>query len=84
VNEVSKLKHQLDGDIVVYASFQLVQALVEHDLIDELRLTIFPFVLGAGQRLLDETNNKIPMHLINSTTIGDHLVFLAYQPVENA
>src|SRR5437667_4972145 len=54
VNEVSKLKQGLDGDIVVYASGQLVHTLIEHDLVDELRLMIYPFVLGAGQRLFGE------------------------------
>src|ERR1017187_5771221 len=49
-NEVSKLKQEISGDIVVYASFQLVHTLMEHDLVDELRLMIYPFVLGAGER----------------------------------
>ena len=48
VNEISKLKQQLDGDIVVYASFQLARTLIEHNLVDELRLMIYPVVLGAG------------------------------------
>ena len=84
VNEVSKLKHELDGEIVVPASFQLVHTLMEHDLVDELRLKIFPVVLGAGERLFGETSDKKPMRLVNSKTIGDDIAFLTYQPVRNA
>jgi RibD C-terminal domain len=58
LNEVTKLKHELNGEIVVPASFQLVHALMEHDLVDELRLKIFPVVLGAGKRLFGETSDK--------------------------
>jgi dihydrofolate reductase len=79
VNEVSKLKQELDGDIVVYASCQLVRTLMEHDLVDELRLTVYPVVLGAGERLFGETSDKKSMRLINARTLGDDLVFLTYQ-----
>ena len=58
VNEVSKLKQELDGDIVVYASYQLGRTLIEHDLVDELRLFVFPVVLGAGERLFGETSDR--------------------------
>src|SRR6266571_9152327 len=58
LNEVSKLKQQIDGDIVIAGSFQLVHTLMEHDLVDELRLKIFPVVLGAGKRLFGETSDK--------------------------
>jgi dihydrofolate reductase len=61
VDEVSKLKEGLDGEIVVYASYQLVRTLIEHDLVDELRLVVFPVVLGAGERLFGETSEKKPM-----------------------
>jgi dihydrofolate reductase len=81
VNEVSKLKQKLVGDIVVYASTQLVHTLIEHDLVDELRLVIYPVVLGAGKRLFGQTSNKKPMRLINTRTIGDGLAFLTYQLV---
>jgi dihydrofolate reductase len=84
VNEVSKLKQQLAGDIVVPASFQLVRTLIEHDLIDELRLMIYPVVLGAGERLFGETSDKKPMRLVDTQTVGDDLAFLTYQPVPNA
>ena len=84
VSEVSKLKQELNGEIVVYASFQLVHALIEHDLVDELRLMIYPFVLGAGERLFDETSDKKPMRLVDTRTVGDGLAFLTYVPVRAA
>ena len=84
VSEVSKLKQQLTGDIVVYASYQLVHTLIEHDLVDELRLMVYPVVIGAGERLFGETSDKKPMRLIESRTVGGGLVFLTYQPVRDA
>jgi dihydrofolate reductase len=84
VNEVSKLKQQLAGDIVVPASFQLVRTLIEHDLADELRLMIYPVVLGAGQRLFGETSDKKPLRLISTRTVGNDLAYLTYQPVRDA
>src|SRR5215510_605149 len=65
VNEVSKLKQELDGEIVSPASFQLLRTLIEHDLVDELRLKIFPVVLGAGERLFGKTSDKKPMRLVD-------------------
>ncbi|NMI54741.1 MULTISPECIES: dihydrofolate reductase family protein [unclassified Streptomyces] len=84
VDEVSKLKQELDGDLVVYASSRLVHTLMEHDLVDELRLTVFPVVLGAGERLFGETSDKKPMRLVHARTVGDGLAFLIYQPVQDA
>jgi dihydrofolate reductase len=84
VNEVSKLKQALDGEIVVYASYQLVRTLLEHDLVDELRLVVFPVVLGAGERLFGETSDKKPMRLVDTRTIGDGLAFLTYEMVRDA
>ena len=81
VNEVSKLKQQLAGDIVVPASFQLVCTLIEHDLADELRLMIYPVVLGAGERLFGETSDKKPLRLISTRTVGNDLAYLTYQAV---
>jgi dihydrofolate reductase len=81
VNEVSALKHELDGDIVALASFQLVQTLMEHDLIDELRLKIFPVVLGTGKRLFSMTGDKNPMRLLDTQTLGDGVAFLTYELV---
>jgi dihydrofolate reductase len=84
VNEVSKLKQELNGEIVVYASFQLGRTLMEHDLVDELRLMIFPFVLGAGERLFGEASDKKDMRLLDTRTVGDGLAFLTYEPVRDA
>jgi dihydrofolate reductase len=84
VNEVSKVKQELNGDIVVYASFQLVHTLIEHDLVDELRLMIYPVVLGAGERLFGETSDKKPMRLVDAQTVGDGVAFLTYEPVRDA
>ena len=84
VTEVSKLKQQLDGEIVVPASRQLGRTLIEHDLADELRLVVFPVVLGAGERLFGQTSNKKPLRLVDARTIGDSLAFLTYQLVRDA
>jgi dihydrofolate reductase len=84
VNEVSRLKQQLAGDIVVPASFQLVRMLIEHDLADELRLMIYPVVLGAGERLFGETSDKKPLRLLSTRTVGNDLAYLTYQPVRDA
>jgi len=84
VNEVSKLKQELNGEIVVPASFQLVRTLMEHDLADELRLKIFPVVLGAGERLFGETSGQKPMRLINTQTVEGGVAFLTYQRVRDA
>jgi dihydrofolate reductase len=81
VNEVSKLKQELKGEINVPASFQLARTLIEHDLVDELRLKIFPVVLGAGERLFGETSDKKPMRLVDSQTVGDGIAFLTYERV---
>ena len=83
-NEISTLKQQLDGDILVLASFQLVRTLMEHDLLDELRLKIYPVVLGDGKRLFGETSDKKPMRLVDTKAIGDGLVFLTYEFVREA
>jgi dihydrofolate reductase len=81
LNEVSKLKQELSGEIVVPASFQLIHTLMEHDLVDELRLRIFPVVLGAGKRLFGETSDKRAMRLIDTQNVEDHVVFLTYEVV---
>jgi dihydrofolate reductase len=81
LDEVLKLKHEVDGEIVVPASFQLVRVLLEHDLVDELRLKIFPIVLGAGERLFGETSDKKALRLVDSRTIDGDIVFLTLEPV---
>jgi dihydrofolate reductase len=84
VHQVLKLKQELDGEIVVYASYQLGRTLMEHDLVDELRLVVFPVVLGAGERLFGETSDKKPMRLLHARTVGDGLAFLTYELVRDA
>ena len=81
VREVSKLKQQISGEILVYASYQLVHTLMENDLVDELRLVIFPVVLGAGERLFGETGDSKPMRLVDVATLGEGLARLTYETV---
>ena len=83
VTEVSRLKEELDGEIVVPASYQLGRTLMERDLVDELRLVVFPVVLGTGERLFGETSAKKPMRLVNAQTIGEGLVYLTYKFVRD-
>ena len=84
VDEVSKLKQELNGEIVVLGSPQLARALIEHDLVDELRLSIYPVVLGAGARLFGETSGKKPMRLVDTRTVGDGIAIVTYEPVRDA
>ena len=84
VEEVSNLKQELHGEIVVPASYQLGRTLIEHDLVDELRLVVFPVVLGAGEHLFGEAGDRKPMRLVDARTIGDGLAFLTYEFVRNA
>ena len=81
VTEVTRLKQKLDGEIVVPGSFQLVRTLMDHDLVDELRLMIYPVALGAGERLFGETSDKKPLRLVASQTLGEDIAFLTYVPV---
>ncbi len=81
VGHISELKQALGGEILVYGSFQLVRMLTEHDLVDELRLMVYPVVLGAGERLFGETSDKKPMRLLGVRTVGDDLALLTYEPV---
>jgi dihydrofolate reductase len=84
LDDVSKLKQELDGDIVVAASRQLVRMLMEHGLVDEVRLMIHPVVLGAGERLFGETSDKRSMRLLDTRTVGDGLAYLTYETVRDA
>jgi dihydrofolate reductase len=84
VEEVSRLKQEQDGDIVVHGSPQLVQILLDHDLVDELRLMVFPVVLGSGKRLFGETSDKKPLRLTDSKVVGDGVAILTYEPAAAA
>jgi dihydrofolate reductase len=76
---VAKLREEHAGDIVVHGSAQLVQGLIEHDLVDELRLMVYPVVLGTGKRLFGDTNDKKRLRLADSKTVGDGVTILVYQ-----
>jgi dihydrofolate reductase len=78
VGEVSKLKQEIDGEIVVFASNQLVHTLVEHDLVDQLRLMVYPVVAGAGKRLFEQISDPKRLRLVGARTIGDNLASLTY------
>ena len=84
VSEIAQLKQEKDGDIVVSGSFQLLRTLLEHDLVDELRLKIFPVVLGAGERLFGETNDKKPMRLVETRALDDGIAYLTYERLQAA
>jgi dihydrofolate reductase len=79
--EVERLKREIDGEILVYGSTQLVQKLLENGLVDELRLMVHPVVVGAGKRLLGETSEVRPLRLVDSKQVGEGVVILTYEPV---
>ena len=78
--EVGKLRQEQDGDIVVHGSARLVQTLIEHDLVDEFRLMVYPVVLGSGKRPFGETSDKKPLRLVDSKVVGDGVAILIYEP----
>ena len=80
VDEVRKLRHKHEGDIVVHGSARLVQTLVEHDLVDEFRLMVYPVVLGGGKRLFGETSEMKPLRLVDSRVVGDGVTILVFEP----
>jgi dihydrofolate reductase len=82
-DEVKRLKREIDGQILVHGSTQLVRTLMEHELVDELRLLVHPVVVGAGKRLLGETNASRPLRLVDTRTVGDGVVILTYEPIRN-
>ena len=84
VQEVTKLKQEVDGDIYVHGSRQLAQTLIEHDLVDELHLMVFPVILGTGKRIFGDTSDKKPLRLTDSKTVGDGVNILIYQPATEA
>ena len=79
VKEISELKRKVDGEILVYGSNQLVRTLIEQNLADELRLVVFPVVLGTGVRIFDETGDKKPLHLVDTRKMGEGLVYCTYE-----
>jgi dihydrofolate reductase len=83
-DEVAKLHREIDGVILVAGSAQLVQGLLEHDLVDELRLMVFPVLLGEGKRLFGDVTAKKPLNLVDSKTIGDGIALLTYEPASAA
>jgi dihydrofolate reductase len=78
--EVARLRKELDGDILVYGSRRLSQALIGMGLVDELRLLVYPLVLGTGDRLFGETQDKIALHLVESRPLGGGVVHTVYAP----
>jgi dihydrofolate reductase len=84
VDEILKLKQELDGEIVVLGSPQLARTLIEHDLVDELRLMIYPVVLGAGVRLFGETSEEKFMRFVDAQKVGDGIAILTYEPVRES
>jgi dihydrofolate reductase len=83
-DEVTKLRREFTGDIVIPASFRIVRILIEHDLVDEIRLKVFPVVLGAGQRLFGETSGRKPIHLVDVRTLDGDTTYLTYERVRDA
>jgi dihydrofolate reductase len=79
VEEVSKLRQDIDGEIGVHGSARLAQTLLEHDLVDGLHLMVFPVVLGTGKRLFGETSDKKPMRLTDSKIVGAGVAILVYE-----
>jgi dihydrofolate reductase len=75
---IAKVKQESDGDVVVHGSAQLAQALIERDLVDELRLMVFPVVLGTGKRLFGDPGEKKKLRLVDSKVVGDGVVILTY------
>ena len=82
--QVSKVKEQADGDVLVAGSAQLVRSLAEHDLVDEYRLMVFPIVLGSGKRLFSETSGKRRLRLVDSKAVGDGIAILTYDTAAGA
>jgi dihydrofolate reductase len=84
VKAVTKLKQEINGDILIYASYQLVRTLIEHGLVDEFRLVLFPVVLGDGERLFGDTSDKTPLRFVSTQAIGKNLQLVTYEVVRTA
>jgi dihydrofolate reductase len=83
-DEVRKLKEQVDGDVVIFGSAQLAQSLIEHDLIDEYRLMVYPILLGSGKRLFAEADNTSNLLLVDATTAGETVILTFHPAPANA
>jgi dihydrofolate reductase len=79
VDDVTRLKQELEGEIVVHGSARLVQTLVEHDLVDELRLMVWPVLLGRGKRLFGDAGRK-RLSLVDSRVVGDGVAIMVFRP----
>jgi dihydrofolate reductase len=79
VAEITDVKASIDGEILVYGSYQLVRTLIDHDLVDELRLVVFPVILGAGKRLFGDTPRPKGLRLVDTQRLGENLTFLRYE-----
>jgi len=79
VEEVLALREKIEGEIVVHGSRTLAQSLLEHNLVDELHLMVFPIILGRGERLFGEMRSKIAAKLIDSKIVGNGVVILVYK-----
>jgi dihydrofolate reductase len=84
VEQVAKLKEEIDGVILIGGSARLAQTLMEHDLVDEIRLMVYPVVLGGGKRLFGETSDKRRLRLADSKTVGDGITILTYERARDA
>ncbi len=83
VAEVTALKERLDGEIVLNGSGRLARTLIEHDLVDELRLMVYPYVLGSGERLFPETADRTALRLTDARTVGGSLALITYHVVRD-
>jgi dihydrofolate reductase len=82
-DEVERLKREIDGKIVVHGSAQLAQSLLNRGLVDELRLMVFPVILGTGKRLFGATDGKRPLSLVEQRTVGEGVAILVYRPARS-
>ena len=84
-DEVSKLKEQSGGELLVNGSLQLVKTLIDHDLVDEYRLMVFPIMLGSGKRLFGDTEKPATLRLVEARNVGpDGVVILTFEPKQQA
>jgi dihydrofolate reductase len=82
IQAIRRVREEHEGDIVVHGSAQLAQTLLEHDLVDELHLMVFPVALGTGKRLFGETSDKKTLRLVDSRVVGDGVASLIYEPAK--